>query len=138
MNEFRWEDLAVGMEAGFEASFTDEMAQQFARISGDVNPLHVDRAYAESVGFSSPVLFGLMTASLYSKLVGVYLPGKYALLEGMDLNFHAPVHAGEELKVTGKIVFMSEAFHRFEVKASIRKVDGSLVSKALIRVGLHG
>lgn len=138
MNEYRWEDLTLGMEAGFEASFTPEMADTFARISGDVNPLHVDREYAEGAGFPAPVLFGMLTSSLYSRLVGVYLPGKYALLEGIDLNFNAPVHAGEVLSVKGKISFMSETFRRFEIKAAIRKLDGKLVSKATIRVGFHG
>jgi hypothetical protein len=40
--------------------------------------------------------------------------------------------------VAGKIVHMTEAYHRFEIKASIRKEDGRLVSKATIRVGFHG
>jgi len=41
------------------------------------------------------------------------------------------------LTVTGEIAFMSEAFKRFEIKASIRKQDRKLVSKATIRVGFH-
>ena len=82
MNEYRWEELALGLKHEFEATFTEEMARSFAEISGDVNPLHVDRDYAVSAGFSGLVLFGMMTSSLYSKLVGVYLPGKYALLQG--------------------------------------------------------
>jgi acyl dehydratase len=113
------------------------MAHDFARISGDVNPLHVDREYAVSAGFPSPVLFGMLTSSLYSKLVGVYLPGKYALLEGIDLDFNAPVFAGEKLFVHGEIVFKSESYRRMEIKANIRKENRKLVSKALIRVGMH-
>jgi hypothetical protein len=41
------------------------------------------------------------------------------------------------LHVSGEISFMSEAFHRFEIKASIRRDDRKLVSKALIRAGFH-
>jgi 3-hydroxybutyryl-CoA dehydratase len=137
MNEYRWDDLAVGMKADFEATFTQEQVLAFAALSGDINPLHVDAAYATSAGFPSPVLFGLMTSSLYSKLVGVYLPGKYALLQGIDLDFNSPAFADEKLLVTGEIVFLSESVRRFEIKARIRKQDGKLVSKALIRVGLH-
>jgi acyl dehydratase len=113
------------------------MAHEFAKMSGDENPLHVDREYAEAAGFPGPVLFGMMTSALYSKLVGVYLPGKYALLEGIDLDFNAPVFAGEKLLVHGEIVFKSGSYRRIEIKASIRKEDRKLVSKALIRVGMH-
>ena len=137
MNEYRWADLHLGMKQDFTATFTTEDAIAFAKLSGDVNPLHVDAAYAEAAGFSGPVLFGMMTSSLYSQLVGVYLPGKFALLQGMDIDFNAPCFAGEVFSVAGEIVFMSDAFQRFEIKATIRKQDRKLVSKATIRVGFH-
>jgi 3-hydroxybutyryl-CoA dehydratase len=137
MNSYTWNDLAIGMKCEFEASFTSEMATTFGLISGDSNPLHVDRDYAASVGFESPVLFGLLSSSLYSQLVGVYLPGKYALLEGIDIHFHSPCFAGDRLKVEGQIIFLMDAYHRMEIKAAIRKIDGKLISRAVIRVGMH-
>jgi 3-hydroxybutyryl-CoA dehydratase len=137
MNTYRWEDLIVGMKHTFEGTFTEEMVAQFASISGDINPLHVDREYALSVGFEAPALFGMLTSSLYSRLVGVYLPGKYALLQGIDIDLHTPCFAGERLFVEGEIVFLMDAYRRMEIKASIRKGNRKLVSKALIRVGLH-
>lgn len=138
MKEYRWEDLSIGLRHGFEAVFTEEMAESFALLSGDCNPLHVDRDYAVSAGYPSPVLFGMLTSSLYSRLVGVYLPGKFALLQGIDIDFSSPCLANEPLRCEGEIVFMSDAFQRFEVKAAIRKQDGKRVSKATIRVGFHG
>lgn len=137
MNTYRWDDLTIGMKQQFEASFTEEIAAAFALISGDCNPLYVDREYAVSVGFEAPALFGLLTSSLYSRLVGVYLPGKYALLEGIDIDFHSPCFAGDQLTVKGEIVFLLDTFRRIEIKASIRKADRKLVSKAVIRVGMH-
>ena len=103
-----------------------------------MNPLHVDAEYAAGAGFPRPVLFGMLTSSLYSRLVGVYLPGKFSLLQGIDIDFSTPCYADEQLRVEGEIVFLSDAFHRLEIKATIRKEDGKLVSKAMIRVGLHG
>ena len=138
MNELRWSDLHIGLKQEFTAVFTAEDASAFARLSGDVNPLHVDQEYAAAAGFPSAVLFGMLTSSLYSRLVGVYLPGKFALLQGIDIDFSAPCHAGEQLHVTGEVVHMTEAYHRFEIKATIRKADRKLVSKATIRVGFHG
>jgi 3-hydroxybutyryl-CoA dehydratase len=125
------------MKHDFSATFTEDMAHKFAEISGDVNPLHLDREYASASGFPAPVLFGMLTSSLYSRLVGVYLPGKFALLEGIDLDFNSPSFAGEKLTVRGEITFMSESFRRMEIKATIRKENQKLVSKAIIRVGMH-
>jgi 3-hydroxybutyryl-CoA dehydratase len=137
MNAYKWEELSVGMKDHFEATFTEDMAHKFAEISGDVNPLHLDPEYAVAAGFAAPVLFGMLTSSLYSKLVGVYLPGKFALLEGIDLDFNSPSFAGETLTVRGEIIFMSKSFRRLEIKATIRNEDQKLVSKAMIRVGMH-
>jgi 3-hydroxybutyryl-CoA dehydratase len=138
MNELRWEDVHIGLKHQFDAVFTAESASAFAALSGDVNPLHVDHEYATAAGFPSTVLFGMLTSSLYSRLVGVYLPGRFALLQGIDIDFSSPCHPGDILHVAGEIVHMTEAYHRFEIKASIRKADRKLVSKATIRVGFHG
>lgn len=137
MNEYKYSDLKIGLKHEFEAVFTAEDARSFAVISGDLNPLHVDEAYAVDAGFSGPVLFGMLTSSLYSRLVGVYLPGKFALLQGIDLDFSSPCHAGDRLHVAGEVVFLNEAYQRFEIKATIRRDDRKLVSKAIIRVGFH-
>jgi 3-hydroxybutyryl-CoA dehydratase len=138
MNEYRWSDLQIGLKQEFDATFTAEDASRFAALSGDMNPLHVDGDYAAAAGFPGPVLFGMLTSALYSRLVGVYLPGKFALLQGIDLDFSSPCHAGDQLHVAGEVVYMNEAYQRFEVKATIRRADEKLVSKAIIRVGFHG
>jgi len=137
VNEYRWEEIQIGLKAEFEASFTEEMMQSFAQISGDYNPLHVDAEYAFGHGYMGPVVFGMMTSSLYSRLAGMYLPGKYALLHGIDIDFNNAVFAGDRLIVHGEVSYLTEAYRRFEVRAKIRKTDGRLVSKATIRVGFH-
>jgi acyl dehydratase len=138
MMEYGWGDLHIGLIHGFDACFSAQDVGAFAALSGDTNPLHVDPAYAVKSGYPGPVVFGMLTSSLYSRLVGVYLPGKFALLQGIDIDFKSPCYAGDLLHVTGEVVFLSDAFRRLEIKASIRTDDGPLVSKATIRVGFHG
>jgi 3-hydroxybutyryl-CoA dehydratase len=137
MNEFLWDDLKVGLRHEFEVVITREMVNAFAEISGDSNPLHSDPAYARRAGFDGQVVFGLLTSSFCSRLVGVYLPGKYALLHGIDIDFVSPVYVGDKLIVTGEIVLLSESVRRMEIKVSISNQAGAVVSKAVARVGLH-
>ncbi len=137
MNELGWEEIRPGLKDGFDAVFSPEDARVFQALSGDTNPLHADEQYAKRAGYASPVLFGMLTSSLYSRLIGMYLPGKYALLHGIDLDFHSPCYAGEHLRCEGEVVLVSEALRRFEVKATLRKSSGELVSKARIRVGFQ-
>jgi 3-hydroxybutyryl-CoA dehydratase len=137
MNAYRWSDLAVGMNHEFVASFNEADVADFERISGDINPLHTDPVYAQAHGFQSTVLFGMLTSSLYSRLVGVYLPGQFALLQGIDVHFHFPCMANETLSVRGEIVYLLDAPRRIEIKASICNAERKIISKATIWVGLH-
>ena len=138
MNEYTWTDLSVGMRHGFDVTITSEMMDAFATLSGDCNPLHVDSEFATKAGFRSNVVFGLLTASFYSRLVGVYLPGRHALLHGIDVHFQSPAYIGDTIAVEGEISFLSDAYRQIEIKARSKNQDGKVVSKAVIRVGLLG
>jgi 3-hydroxybutyryl-CoA dehydratase len=137
MNEYRWDDLRIGLSHELQVTLTAPMMESFAALSGDVNPLHVDPAYAARAGFRAPVAFGLLTSAFYSQLVGVHLPGRFALLHGIDIDFVSPAFAGDTLRVAGEITFLTDAYHRIELRGRITNQDGKLVSKAKIRVGLH-
>jgi 3-hydroxybutyryl-CoA dehydratase len=137
MNEYRWDDLRIGLRHEFDVTLTDDMMSAFAAMSGDRNPLHVDPDYAVRAGFAGPVVFGLLTSAFYSQLVGVHLPGRYALLHGIDVDFVSPAFVGQTLRVAGEITFLTDAYHRIEMRGRITNPDGKVVSKAKIRVGLH-
>jgi 3-hydroxybutyryl-CoA dehydratase len=137
MNEYRWEDLRVGLRHEFDVTLTDEMMRTFHALSGDGNPLHIDPAFAEKAGFPGPVAFGMLTSAFYSRLVGVHLPGRYALLQGIDLDFVSPAFVGTSLRVSGEISYLTDAYRRIEMRGRIVDALGKVVSKAKIRVGLH-
>ena len=137
MNEYRWSDLKLGLKAQFEAGISETAMQGFAEISGDSNPLHLDEDFARQSGFRGRVAFGLLASSFYSRLVGVYLPGKWALLHGIDVEMKAPAFVGDRLKVRGEITHLSDPFRRVEIKAAIINGEGKTISKAKIRAGVH-
>lgn len=137
MNAYRWEDLREGLSHEFEVTLTETMLRQFAEFSGDNNPLHADIEFARQAGYQNVLAHGMLTSSFYSRLVGVYLPGRFALLHGMDLDFVHPAFAGDQLLVSGAIAHLSSAYRRVEVKATICTTRNQLISKAKIRVGVH-
>ena len=137
MKAYGWGDLQVGLRHEFEVTLTAEMMSAFAALSGDVNPLHIDAAFAAGRGYPGVVAFGLLTSSLYSQLVGVHLPGRDALLHGIDVDFVTPAFVGDVLRVSGEVTFLVDAYHRVEMRGRITNQNGKTVSKAKIRVGLH-
>ena len=136
MNEYKFSEIYVGLSVCFEAIITDEMIEIFRELSGDINPLHLNVEYAKEKGYPSVVCFGMLTASFYSTLVGVHLPGKYCILQGLDIQFSKPVFAGDHLRISGKVSYINDAYKQIEIKALIENKKGQKVSKALIKTGV--
>ena len=137
MNDHKFEDLKVGMKASFERELKAADLDAFTALSGDHSPIHVDTAYAKAQGFQDRVAHGLLSSSFYSTLVGVYLPGKRALLRDIKIEFLAPVFAGDRLIIEGEVVEIHEEFRVIEIKASISNSKGVRISRAKIKVGLR-
>ena len=136
MTALRWADLAVGKRAEFSVRVTGRAVEQFRELSNDTNPVHSDGNVARGRGFSDRVVYGMLLASYYSRLVGVYLPGDFSLLNGISVEFRQPVYIGDELTVSGEITYLNDAYKRAEIRGEIRRA-GELVCNAKIRVGVH-
>lgn len=136
MNTYTFDEIPIGSTCSFEKQITIDMENRFREISGDENPLHKDDGFARETGkgFTSHVAFGMLTASLYSTLCGVYLPGKYSLIHSMELKFLQPVFAGDTLVVEGTVTGKEEGLNLLRIKAKITNRNGKCVSKANIKV----
>jgi 3-hydroxybutyryl-CoA dehydratase len=97
-----FEDLRVGMTASFQKTIGDEEVRQFATLSGDVNPAHLDDAYARGTRLGGRVVHGMFTASLVSAVLGCRLPGPGCLFVSQTTHFRAPVKPGDT--VTARVV----------------------------------
>jgi 3-hydroxybutyryl-CoA dehydratase len=83
------------------------------------------------------VVYGLLTASFFSTLAGVHLPGATCLLHGVSATFHHPVYVGDRLTVTGAVAYRNEAFHQAELTCHITNQKGVKVSTARLKVGVR-
>lgn len=136
MNNYSFEEIEIGHKENFTVKVDEEYIAAFRKYTGDENPLHRDIDYARKKGFEDKVVFGMLTASYYSTLVGVYLPGEKCLIHEVNTKFKAPVYAGDILTVTGEVEEKNELFQLITVKASIRNQHNKIVSKAKIVLGI--
>jgi 3-hydroxybutyryl-CoA dehydratase len=136
VTSYSWDELRVGLAAAFDVTVDGAMMDRFFATTGDANPLHLDADYATGRGFQSRVVYGLLTASFYSTLAGVHLPGERCLLHGVKADFNAPVYVGDRLRVRGAIAHLSEAYRQIEMACDITNQHAEVVSKARLRCGL--
>lgn len=136
MNEYRFSDLTLGMEESFEKEITGEMMEDFRRLSGDINPLHCEADFARERGYKDRVVYGMLTASLISTLGGVFLPGKYCLIQSVETKFTRPVYIGDVLTVTGKVAELHENVNQIKIQVTIANQNGEKVCKGILKAGI--
>lgn len=134
LNTYRYNDIKIGLSHSFERIITKDMESSFREITGDQNPMHIDDEYAKEHSYSEHIMFGMLTASFYSTLAGMYLPGKYSLIHSIDIKLTNPVYLNDKLTISGIVKEKEDSLNLIIVKAIIKNQDGKTVSKANIKI----
>jgi len=135
--EYEFDQIGIGLKKEFTIKITESMIADFAKISGDYNPLHMDETYAKSTTFKKRVCHGMLLAAFFSRLVGMYLPGKYALYFSQSMNFQNPCFVNDIITIKGEVIDKSVATYLITIKTSIYNqerrclLDG--IAKVVIR-----
>ena len=132
----RIDDFQVGQHVTFTKTFTDEDIRRFVEITGDVNPLHVDDAFAARTQFGRRVLHGMLTASILSTMVGMLLPGTGAIYRSQTLRFLRPVHVGDTVTAHFVVRSIDRQKHRLEIESWIENAAGERVVDGMCEAGL--
>ena len=132
--EFGFEEITIGQKIKFNKKITEDMVNSFAKLSGDFNPLHMNENFASLTNFGKRVCHGLLLASLFSKLVGMHLPGKNSLYFSQSLNFLNPCFIDDEIIVEGIILDKSSATKIVTMSTKIFRTDGKCLIDGEARI----
>jgi acyl dehydratase len=130
------DDFHLGQHASYTKTFTEEDVQRFIDITGDVNPLHVDEEFAAGTAFKHRILQGMLTASLFSTMVGMKLPGAGAIYRSQSLRFLKPVRLDETVTAHFVVRAIDRAKHRLEIESWIENERGERVVEGTCEAGL--
>ena len=101
MSEAQTEKLVIGDFVHFSKPITDSDVRQFAAVSGDTNPLHLEPQFVEKTRFTDRIAPALLASSLLSAALARF-PG-VALYLSQDLEFHTPIEIGDRLTAVCEI-----------------------------------
>ena len=118
--------FSVGQEQRIFVEVKPEDIERFVTISGDAAPLHTDAAFAQRYGFEGSVVHGALLTAYVSRLVSDF-PGRYAILERIDIGFRNPCYAPCELQLTAKVRQISEAVSSLVMDLVVAKRDSDFV-----------
>jgi acyl dehydratase len=77
-------------------SYSQQQVEEFARVTGDNNPVHTNADFAATTMFKVPIMHGMLGAALFSKIFGTLFPGDGTIYLSQSLNFLKPMYAGKE------------------------------------------
>ncbi len=125
--EISYDEINIGDKASFEIKITSDDVNKFAEVSGDYNPLHMDLDYAKNSKFGGKIVHGMFFGALVSRLVGMELLGKYALLIKESLEFKKPAVVGDKVIVSGRVTSKSNSSGMIEMSIEIMRKKELLV-----------
>jgi 3-hydroxybutyryl-CoA dehydratase len=134
LEQYRLNDIQVGLKKKFKVNVTESMANEFAKLTGDYAPIHMDEEYARTTNFNRRICHGMLLGSFFSRLIGMHLPGKNALLLSYSIKHLLPCFLNQEIIVEGIVVAKSDATRIITLKATISDNSSNLLVDGLLKV----
>ena len=91
--------ITIGQSASVNKVFNQADFDEFAALSGDDNPIHVDPAFAARTKFGRTVAHGMLLYGTILQVLGERLPGPGTMQQSQELIFPSPTFVGEEISV---------------------------------------
>jgi len=132
------EDMTVGLARSMSKVIGHHEIALFAEVSEDRNPVHMDEDHAKTTIFKGRIAHGMLSASLFSAVIGERLPGHGTIYLSQNLRFTAPVRPGDEVTVTVTVSEINLAKGRVSLDC-VAKVGDTVVIKgdALVLAPRH-
>ncbi|MEO0336421.1 MAG: MaoC family dehydratase [Pseudomonadota bacterium] len=105
---YYFEQLEVGMSASYTKTITEADVVLFAGLSGDNNPVHINKEFAEKTMFKERIAHGSLTCSFISTVLGMKLPGPGAIFVAQEHKFKAPVKIGDTVQARVEVESLVE------------------------------
>lgn len=114
-------DIKEGGVYQFTRKITPHDVTAFAGLTGDLNPLHIDKEFGEKSTFGRNIVHGMFAGSLFSTLIGMHCPGKNSLYLSQTLHFTAPLFFNDTIMVRGTVIAKDEAIRLITLQTEIIK-----------------
>lgn len=128
------DELEIGQSASFTKTVTEADCYNYAGVSGDFNPAHINEAYAEKTFFKSRIAHGMLSAGFISAVLGTKLPGPGTIYMSQDLKFLKPVYFGDTITAECTVDEIIKEKNRVVLKTVCTNQKGEIVidGKALV------
>ena len=119
--------LTIGDNYTENFIITQDMVNKFAELSGDKNPLHLDKEFASKTRFKKPVVHGLFSVTSFGKVMGTKFPGHGSIHVSQNLSFKRPLYPEKEYRVYVELIKIIKDKHFGVFKTQIFDMKNKLI-----------
>ncbi len=123
----RFAALSVGQAAESTRTISETDVVLFATVTGDLNPVHVDKSHAAASAFGQRIAHGMLTAGHLSALMAMQLPGPSAVYLSQSLQFVRPVYIGDVITSRVEVVELLALKRHVLLRTTCRNQRGKTV-----------
>jgi 3-hydroxybutyryl-CoA dehydratase len=120
-------ELKVGDSAQLSKAITETVIHDFAKATGDFNPIHLDQAYAEKTRFKGRIAHGALSIGYISSVLANLLPGPGSIYLSQEIKFLAPVRIGDVIAARVEVVELIPEKNRVKFKTTCVNQNGEVV-----------
>jgi len=109
---------------------TQKQVEEFAQLTGDFNPIHLDENYAATTPFKKPIIHGFLGGSVISKVLGTIFPGEGTVYLKQTMEFLRPMF----VKTPYEVILEVKEVEKDKNKALIQtNIIDTTVQKIVVR-----
>jgi len=121
------DQIKIGDSAQISNTITETVINDFAKATGDFNPIHLDQMYAEKTYFKGRIAHGVLSVGYISSVLGNLLPGPGGILLSQDVKFLAPVRIGDIITAKVEVIELIPGKNRVKFKTTCTNQKGEVV-----------
>lgn len=116
----------VGDGTSFERFISSDDVRRFAETVGDLNPVHLDEAFAEGSFFKKRIVHGAFLGGLISKVLGMDFPGQGTIYISQNSVFKRPVYVDTAVKIAVKVTEVIPEKRRLVLDTHVLNSEGKV------------
>ncbi len=128
LNSTSIDSLTIGQTCEEVLIVTKDWVQKFIELTGDYAPVHHSKDHAILMGYQDPIVHGLLIVSVFSRILGMFLPGPNTVIHQITNQMKAPVFIGDKLIYSVTVSRIISSVKTVQLALKVTNQNGVLIN----------
>jgi 3-hydroxybutyryl-CoA dehydratase len=129
-------DIKIGDKFSTTRTVTDKLIRDFAELSGDHNPIHLDDEFAANTRFGRRIAHGMLSGAFISAVLGNEFQERKIVYLSQTMRFTSPTFIGDQITTTATVKGIRQEKGIVTIETVCKKESGeiTLTGEAMVMI----